>query len=206
MFARKVLHEKFVELWNAGVSSEDIAKTFDISRNYVICYAKAHRDDCPNRKKGRISQIDHDKFVELWNSGVSVEKMSEILGIHRVSVSRYAMTCRELCGKRDPKGRPQSYHDQFTKMWNEGVEAKKIAKTLNISVRAVYQHARLHRGECDYRRQDRKRKIDREIFVDLWNKDVSAHDIAELFGVTVHTVYSYASKNRRYCKQRSLKK
>ena len=93
-------HSKFVELWNQGVSTSNMAKEFNVSKAVIQSYAIKNREECPIRQ---VVIADKKKLVELWNQGLSSKEIANKLGVSSELVRRYAMKHRNLCTARKNK-------------------------------------------------------------------------------------------------------
>lgn len=73
---------KIIELYNKGFNSSDISKELNIGRTTVYKYLKENNLKSHNKKPlspRKISEKDITKIIELYNNGLSLEKIKENL-------------------------------------------------------------------------------------------------------------------------------
>ena len=87
----------FVKLWNAGVSSDEIAKQVGIKKGTVYAYSKQF-PECI--KRSSEFEVKREAFINLWNSGVPVIEIAEKLGIKTSTVKFYSRKYTE-CIQRE---------------------------------------------------------------------------------------------------------
>ena len=134
-------HQEFVEFWNDdNVLVRDIAKQFGVTTAYISQYAKKHRKECPKRygrekvnieeKKERVSRINHEEFVNLWNADIPIRKMAKYFGVCKQYISKYAKKHEIECPKRN-RGAKYKFADKTAiQMWNDGLSLREISSCL----------------------------------------------------------------------------
>lgn len=194
--------EEFVELWEKGIKGSEIAKELGVPEWYVYDYARTHREDCKRRKKGPESRInDKAKFIQMWTDGVKAEQIARYFNVTRVAVTGYARRHRNECPSRinEDNTIPEERKDEFIEMWNSGVPGVDIAEHFNVNVYGALRFASKHRDQCPRRIRDERSRIDHDLFVKLWNEDVSGKEIGKIFNVGKDRVYKYANMHRDEC-------
>ncbi|MBD9455937.1 hypothetical protein IB244_31190 [Rhizobium sp. RHZ02] len=142
--------EKASKMWNDGQSAGMIADQFGISRNVVIGLANRNRDLFPNKKTGTtevtvaapiqrreykpsaMARIDVDvyKAAQLWNEGMSQERIAARLGTNKHAIRRLTGKYRELFPKR-PKSEFVWTDEKIAaaaKMWADGMQPREIGE------------------------------------------------------------------------------
>jgi len=206
---RNVCHKRFVELWNQGVTTREIALVFGVSAPYISQYAKKHRDECPIRKQALKTKVDSTEFAHMWNSEQPVELIAKKQKICKNSVYHYASQNKETCKKRtrgNTKRRSKIIHEEFVKLWNDGVTVIQIAQRFGCCKQRVSQYAQKYPDECVKRSVGKRMKkgaIIHEEFIRLWNEGVSIKKLAKRFGASGAIIKEYALMHENECPKRS---
>jgi len=142
----RINHEKFVKLWLEGATERQMGNVFGVCKQRISAYAKLHSDECPKRKLGgRRIEIDREEFESMYNSGASMKCIAEKLRVSVKRIIKYA----KLNGYKRTRintGKISSVpYEEFERMWNAGVSARKIAEHFGISVNYVYNYVVRHR-------------------------------------------------------------
>lgn len=93
-------------------------------------------------------------------------------------------------------------HDEFVKMWNDGVAISEIALKFGVSNNYVSHYAYQHRAECpkhEIKLPVCESRMNHEEFVKLWNDDVGISEIALKFGERNDYISHYAYRHRAEC-------
>jgi len=187
----KIKRREFFKLWLEGYSTSEIAEYFNVTVSSVQQYAR--------RYKNFIS------LIVMWNDGVSIKEIAQKLNMSPSSVYGYAIRNTELCVPRQLPVKEIPL-DEFVELWNDNVPAEEIAERYGFSESYVYKYAAQHRDVCPARRplnlDDDEGKINLEVFVQMWNDEAPAEEIAEKFGVSNSYVYNFAIKYRNLCPTR----
>lgn len=94
-------------------------------------------------------------------------------------------------------------HEEFVKLWNDGVLGKEMAKIMGVSDSVISEYAKKHRTECPKR--TKKSQINHNEFLKLWNDGASTEEISEKLGISKCCVYTYASEHKDECFKRNKK-
>lgn len=94
-------------------------------------------------------------------------------------------------------------HEEFVKLWNDGVLGKEMAKIMGVSDSVISEYAKKHRMECPIR--IKKSQIDHNEFLKLWNEGISIDEISEKLGVGKYCIYAYARKYKDEFPKRNKK-
>ena len=78
-------------------------------------------------------------------------------------------------------------------LYLEGRSYAEIGKMLNVSSNTISKHLRKQFGIT---KKDHSKKIDQDIFKELWNRNKSAKDIADYFGVTEATIKTFRTRGK----------
>lgn len=92
--------EEFVELWGKGILEDELAKHFHVCVGTVSMFARKHRDRCPKRKYGEKMKIDEEKFIKMWNEGVSGREIASYFDVAESTVSCFAKRRPDQCPPR----------------------------------------------------------------------------------------------------------
>ena len=125
------MYETVMRLWKAGKTSKEIEAILGLPESDVLGYVRKGRwykqkgknvvtpsqkvtsepKVCKRPQKpftelkvstqGRKKSFSHEKFVELWNTRITINKMAEILETTPGSVKVYASRHREECPSRN---------------------------------------------------------------------------------------------------------
>ena len=76
-------------MWAEGVKTQLIAESVGLSSNTVRTYASRHRDQCPERPKGRPTSPERDRLAaRMYHGGASRTEVAEALGVDKATVTR----------------------------------------------------------------------------------------------------------------------
>lgn len=99
--------------------------------------------------KTDITPEMHRKIVELYRNDVSVEEMSNRLGIPYSEIYNYIVQSKIIAKK---KFFTSEMHNTLVKLWYENVPVKDIAKKMHISPQIIYGHIKCYGGFPQRRR------------------------------------------------------
>lgn len=99
-----IVAARFVSLWNTDVSFDEIMEAFNWTAGDIVEAARVLRDSGYNLKERHLFankreveiEAARSRFVQLWNSGESVDGIMKKLGVVRTSVYAYTGKLRKL--------------------------------------------------------------------------------------------------------------
>lgn len=91
-------------------------------------------------------------------------------------------------------------HEEFLRLWNEGVLGKEIARIMGVADTTVSMYAKTHRTECPKRTI--RNQIDHAKFVEMWTSGKSINEISDELKISEAYVTHYAKENRESCPSR----
>ena len=198
---------KIIELWNSGMIQRDISENLHVSiatignilreaRKKGIQVKKA------NTRRKNVEDIEklEAEIVELWNSGMSREEISD--KIH-VSIAAIGKVLREVRKKgiyirESKRGRKKSekaekLEEEIVRLHNSGMKQRDIAKKIHTSTTTIKDALKKAKEKGIYvgkntrgrnaSTEERNAKI-----VELWNLKMSYKDIANKLHISQSTV------------------
>lgn len=91
MFIKKLSEEQdkeAVKLYQSGTSVEQIARQYGVGRAAVR--NALYRQKYPTRSRAEAGAVKNpDRFVELWDSGMTVKEIEHVTGRNRVTIYKY---------------------------------------------------------------------------------------------------------------------
>ena len=127
--------KKFLDLYNNGVSDDEIASIFNVTKNKIVTYRK-------NLKL--LSQTDRKRqenkklFLELYNQGFNDTEISNKLNINHVTIKNW----REDLNLPSNFKYTRSFNtNKFLELYNQGLNYEEIAKIIVVSTSAINDYA-----------------------------------------------------------------
>ena len=207
--------EKIIELWNEGKTIEEVANEFQLTKGTLYSYLDKGRkkglkvrDGRKDGTKHRESEERAKKIVELWNSGLSIDEISNQLGISKSTIDKtlsqarkQGLIIRDRIKKVDIESEKRD--KKIVELWNLGFSRAEISNQLGISKGTIdntLSKARkqglkirdgIKNGIRKIRSEERAKKI-----VELWNSGLSRAEISNQLGISKSTIDKTLSKAR----------
>jgi len=166
----------------------------------------------------KLSKINEEEFVKLWNEGLTAVEMAKIFETVPQYIREYAQEHRSLCPARSTGRNGKINLDQFVYLWNEGVSSAKMAEIFGVGDQYIRKYAADHRSLCPcrsgkiavkkneveaYEGKQSIGKVDLDELVKLWNAGESVKVIAKKLKISEAYAFAVAKRFRNLCPPRS---
>lgn len=200
-------NSEIIRLWNSGMSQIQIAEKFHISQGRISVVLKQARENEIEVRKantGRKNVDDIEKLeaeiVELWNSGMSREEISDKIHVSIAAIGKVLREARkkEIYIRESKRGRKKSekaekLEEEIVRLHNSGMKQREIAKKIHTSTTTIKDALKKAKEKGIYvgkntrgrnaSTEERNAKI-----VELWNLKMSYKDIANKLNISQSTV------------------
>lgn len=174
--------EEFKELKNKGWTNNQIANYYNVSLSTLKRFIK--KNDLTTKK----TELDPDKFLELYEEGKEDIEISETLKVSKTKVQEYR---RSLHLKSQTDRLREENKAKFIELYNEGRADSEIARILKVN-NVTIRNWRIALLNKDSNFQY-KRKFDTDEFLKLYNSGLNYKEIADILKVSDSTIQNYAS-------------
>jgi hypothetical protein len=174
--------EKFKELKQKGFTNQQIADYFKVSLSVIKKFIK--NNNLTTKKK----EINHSKFIELYNEGKQDIEIAEILQIAKTRIITY----RKSLGLKSQTDRLREQNQQkFIDLYNEGKTDSEIARILNVNNVTISNWRNILLNKSSNFKYSRKFDINK--FLELYNAGLNYKEIAKTLNVSDSAIQNYAS-------------
>ena len=201
------LKEEIVELWNSGMTQRNIARNLHVSIATIGNILREARKKGIEVKKAntrRKNVEDMEKLeaeiVELWNSGMSREEISDKIHVSIAAIGKVLREARKkgIYIRESKRGRKKSekaekLEEEIVRLHNSGMKQRDIAKKIHTSTTTIKDALKKAKEKGIYvgkntrgrnaSTEERNAKI-----VELWNLKMSYKDIANKLHISQSTV------------------
>ena len=198
---------KIIELWNSGMIQRDISENLHVSIATIGNILREARKKGIEVKKAntrRKNVEDMEKLeaeiVELWNSGMSREEISDKIHVSIAAIGKVLREARKkgIYIRESKRGRKKSekaekLEEEIVRLHNSGMKQRDIAKKIHTSTTTIKDALKKAKEKGIYvgkntrgrnaSTEERNAKI-----VELWNLKMSYKDIANKLHISQSTV------------------
>ena len=179
--------ERLIQLYESGVSMENMAKELGITRGTVGRYVKIF--ELPNRRAVTHKVIDKEKFIEMYDSGATLKSIGNEFGVTPTTIRAYV----KRFGLQMRRSNKLKLNDEdkakIIRMYEAGCSMSFIANEFGVdlsTVRAyVIKMGLPLRGRGRLSRQSKERVAQ---MITLYKAGVNMSQISKIFGVAQQTV------------------
>lgn len=175
--------EKIIELYNNGMSINDIALKF---KTYAQKISKIIPKELMQNRKLEDDVIE--QIIRKFKDGCSTAEIAQEFGIARTTVTRNIP--QELKDKRKLERSNKVHHD-VVELFKEGLDAKAISEKTGTTLATVQKHIRIYNKETN----NVTEKTSKEEILELFNQGIHPKEIAKRLNITAPTVYYHLPKS-----------
>ena len=198
---------KIIELWNSGMIQRDISENLHVSIATIGNILREARKKGievkkANTRRKNVEDIEklEAEIVELWNSGMSREEISDKIHVSIAAIGKVLREARKkgIYIRESKRGRKKSekaekLEEEIVRLHNSGMKQRDIAKKIHTSTTTIKDALKKAKEKGIYvgkntrgrnaSTEERNAKI-----VELWNLKMSYKDIANKLNISQSTV------------------
>ena len=183
--------EKIIELYSKGLRIRLVSKETKIGEKTICAFLREKGlTRTPRKSKEELSKIA-TKAKDLYINGMTVEEVAKELSVSNATAANYIKSCgvKILKGIELSNKKIGDYKKQIKELYEQGFSSYEIGEKLGKSYKTVIHHLKT----MGISRRPLK-KIDENIFKEMWSNGATDIEYMEKFNITRGTIRTYRIK------------
>ena len=185
--------EKIIELYSKGLKIRLVSKETKIGEKTLCAFLREKGlTRTPRKRTEELSKIAI-RAKDLYINGMSVDEVAKELSVSNATAANYIKSCgvKILKGIELSNKKIGDYKKQIEELYEQGFSSYEIGEKLGKSYRTI-----LHHLETMGIERRPLKKIDEDLFKEMWHNGATDEEFMQKFNITKSTIRTYRIKNK----------